>query len=65
MSLTIVDRTDTFEAWRTKTNTISTRVGDIVLLDAGITVDRQGAPARGAHQGRPDDRAVPAGATHP
>ena len=39
MSLTIVDRTDTFEAWRTKTNTISTQVGDIALLDAGITAD--------------------------
>jgi len=45
MSLTIVDRTDTFEAWRTKTNTISTRVGDIVLLDAGITVDRTNVTA--------------------
>lgn len=39
MSLTIVNRTDTFEAWRTKTNTISTQVGDIALLDAGITAD--------------------------
>lgn len=45
MSLTIVDRTDTFEAWRTKTNTISTRVGDIVLLDAGITADRTNVTA--------------------
>jgi hypothetical protein len=39
MSLTIVNRTDTFEGWRTKTNTISTHVGDISLLDAGITAD--------------------------
>jgi len=39
MSLTTVNRTDTFEAWRTKTNTISTQVGDIALLDAGITAD--------------------------
>ena len=40
MSLTIVNRTDTFEGWRTKTNTISTQLGDISLLDAGITADR-------------------------
>ena len=39
MSLTIVNRTDTFEGWRTKTNTISTQLGDISLLDAGITAD--------------------------
>ena len=39
MSLTIVNRTDTFEGWRTKTNTISTQLGDISLLDAGITAN--------------------------
>ena len=45
MSLTIVNRTDTFEGWRTKTNTVSTQLGDIALLDAGITVDRTNVTA--------------------
>jgi hypothetical protein len=36
---TTVNRTDTFDQWRVKTNTISTDVGDLSLLDALIVDD--------------------------
>ncbi len=43
MSVTIVDLSDTIAAWRTKTNTISSKVGDLNLLTTVEQSDIVGA----------------------
>ena len=43
MAITTVNQTDTFDQWRVKCNTVSTSVGDLVILTTTANSDAVGA----------------------